>query len=88
LKSVLLPEFGLPTTAMLADGFRRCDIWSAGTRVTDSLLTLSGWGNGEMPCLFAAQRNRVTEHPEFKRITTNGRTRQLYLNAFYQSEDH
>jgi hypothetical protein len=88
LNSVLLPELGLPTTAMLADGRRRTGIWSADNRVTDSLLTLLGRRYGEVLCLLATQGNRIAEHPEFQGIATYGSACKLYFGALDQTQNH
>ena len=39
LNSVLLPELGLPTTAMLAAGCRLTEMSDIGIRVSDGLVT-------------------------------------------------
>ena len=55
MNSVLFPELGLPTTAMLTDGCRRMEIWSAGIWVTEDLLTLACGAHGKLLCLRATQ---------------------------------
>ena len=71
LKSVLLPELGLPTTAILADGRRRTETWSAGTRVTPCLATFPGGRDRETLSLLTAERDGVAEHAEFDGVAAD-----------------
>ena len=41
-----------------------------------------------MLCLLAPQRDRISEHPEFQRIATDGGASQLNLSALDQAQYH
>lgn len=82
LNKVLFPEFGVPTTAMLASRCPLIGIWLAGMRVSLSLVTGPDGRNREMSRLLPTQRYATTEQPEFKRVAAQCRTPELDFRAF------
>ena len=88
LNSVLFPELGVPTTAMLAS-LRFATVMSlTGTRVSEGLVTSHYRCNFEKTGMLLSQRNAVAEEPEFNRVSTDCRTRMLDLGSFNETEDH
>src|SRR5210317_623954 len=89
LNRVLLPELGLPTTAMLASARRLTGIWLAGTRISLLLVTARRYRrHGELPGLLLAKRDTSTEQPEFHGITTERGARQFHDHPFHETERH
>src|SRR5210317_1184628 len=89
LNRVLLPELGLPTTAMLASARRLTGIWLAGTRISLVLVTARRYrGHGELPGLLLAKRDTATEQPELHGIAAKRGARQLDDRALDETERH
>ena len=74
LKSVLFPEFGRPTTAMLVAARRLTEISLAGTRISRCLVTGCDEDNLEAPRLLLAQRDAAAKEPEFERVAPQSST--------------
>jgi hypothetical protein len=62
-------------------------MWSAGIRVTASLLTLER-GHGESLGLLATKRDGVAEDPEFDRVTAYGAAGQFDLGPLDEAQYH
>ena len=88
LNSVLFPELGVPTTAMLAS-LRFATVMSlTGTRVSEGLVPSHYRCNFEKTGMLLSQRNAVAEQPEFNRVATDCRTRMLDLCSLDEAENH
>lgn len=88
LKTVLLPEFGLPTTAMLALGSRRTEMSDKGMRVSVALVNGLARRDGKAPGLLLAERNTATEQTELHRITAECAACEFDFGTFHKAKHH
>jgi len=88
LKTVLLPELGLPTTAMLATGCRLTEMSDSGIRVSVALVTRLLRRDGKAACLLLAERDATTEQAEFHRVTAQRTAGQFDLGALDEPQHH
>jgi hypothetical protein len=88
LNSVLFPELGLPTTAMLASERLATVISLAGMRVSAGLVTSRYGCHLEETGVLLAQRNAVAKEAEFYRVTPDCRARVLDLGALDEPQHH
>jgi len=88
LKTVLLPEFGLPTTAMLALGCRLTEMSDNGIRVSVALVTGLVRREAKATGLLLAERNTAAKKAKFHRITTECTSGKLDFGALDQAKNH
>jgi hypothetical protein len=85
---VLLPEFGVPTTTMLASACLRRGMSSRNTRVSEALVTAVAACHSEVTGLLASQRDAAAKEPKFHWVAAKRGTGKFDISTLNETQHH